>query len=684
MLDSKKVKEKKDVLNEKRLRVDLLTILKTDFSLITILVSLIWICLYMFIPIDFAFKIPFNFFLFQDWEASGPTSHGLGVMLIFMLLINPIAKKLGKKPLGPDQLIFANIMVIIGILTTYAGFFLSWIGLMVGPAYLRMTDPTKYDPYLSNISPLVAPKSQEAIMALYNGGSSVPWGEWIPPFISWGLFMGVLFFVMLCMGVLVRRKWTEHEHLNYPIASMTLSFMGDIGATEDAPEGGSIWKNNIMWIGFAFAFIWYASHHLNRYFPAFPMFHEDALNRIKMGSLREQPLIYTAMGGNVATVRFRPSFLGLLWFAQVDLLFSIWFFNLLQTILNMFFINRGTFGFVLGGHSAIVNRQWNSIMFGSMFGMGILYLWAAREDIKLIFRAAFSKGESKLDDSEEPMSYKTAVIGGILGLIFLFAFSVFLLKVKFIWALIIIAFILCWTLALARIRAESGIGWAIGAGNQRFSSSFLVPFFGTKTLGASGLVDGAFLSEWARDWQVNFLSHTMEGYKMADVVGARRKSINVAAFMGYIMGLAMCLFVLLPMFYSRGASLGWQRFRSYGYNEFELGVNWLSGVPKPTDPASIFFSLFSVGFIVFLGVMRSTFVWWPFHPIGYFFGAGYLSGWLVEQAFVIWLIKTLIVRWGGESLRRKLTPAFTGMIYGTMVVCLIAPIVRYIVALFGY
>lgn len=680
----KSVDTREQVPREKRVRARLLTILKTDFSLVTILVALIWIFLYMFIPIDYGFKIPFNFFLFQDWEVAGPTSHGLGVMLIFMLVVNPIARKLGKKPLGPDQLIFANIMVIVGILTTYAGFFLSWIGLMVGPSYLKMTNPTIYEPYLSNISPLIAPNSEEAIMALYGGESSVPWAIWLPPFISWALFMGVTIFVMMCMGVLVRRKWTEHEHLTYPIATMTLSFMGDIGATEEAPEGGSIWKNPIMWIGFAFAFIWYVSHHLNRYWPAIPMLHESSLNRIKMGSLQGLPLIYTAMGGNVAAVTFRPSFLGLLWYAQVDLLFSVWFFALLQTLLNAFFISRGTFGFVLGGHQAIVTRQWNSIMYGSAFGMGLLYLWGARQEIKLIFKDVFSKEGPKLDDSEEPMSYKTAVIGGILGLLFLFIFSMALVKVKFIWTFINLTFVFCWTLALARIRAESGIGWAIGTGNQRFSVSFLVPFFGTKTLGANGVIEGAFLSEWARGWHVNFLSHTLEGYKMADVVGARRKTINVSVFMGYIMGLAMCLFVILPMFYNRGASPAWNMFRSYGYNEFELGVGWMRGAPKPLDTAVIFFSVFSVAFIIFLGVMRATFVWWPFHPIGYFFGAGYLSRWLVEQAFVIWVIKTLVLRWGGESLRKKLTPAFTGMIYGTMVVCLIAPIFRYILALFGY
>ncbi len=684
MSTDKKTAAEVQVSKEKRVRINLLSILKTDFSTLTFLIALIWIFLYMFIPIDFAFKMPFNFFLFQDWEVAGPTSHGLGVMLVFMLLINPIAKKLGKKGPGPDQLIFANMMVIIGILTIYAGFFLSWIGLMVGPSYLIMTNPTLYSPHLSNISPLIAPKSEDAIRTLYNGGSTVPWSVWIPPFISWSLFMGVTLFVMMCMGVLVRRKWTDHEHLSYPISTMTLSFMGDIGATSGSSKSGSIWRNRIMWAGFAFAFIWYASHHLNRYWPAIPMLHENSLNKLKMSYFIGNPLIYTAMGGSEALVKFRPSFLGLLWYAPGDILFSMWLFTLLQTLLNMAFIKMGTFGFVLGGQTSIVARQWNSIMYSSAFALGLLYLWGVREEIKIIFKDVFSKKGSKLDDSEEPMSYKTAVIGGILGIAFLFFFFMVLVKVKFIWVLINLAFVFCWALAMARIRAESGIGWAIGTGNQRFSYNVLVPLFGTKALGSSALVEGAFLSEWARAWHVNFLSHTLEGYKVIDVVGKRRKSINVAVFTGYIMGLAMCLLVILPMLYRRGASQSWYMFNSYGYREFELGVSWVNGAPKPPDAGVIFFSVFSIIFTIFLGVMRSTFVWWPFHPVGYFFGAGALSSSLVEQAFVIWIIKSLVLRWGGESLRKRITPAFTGMIYGTMVVCLIAPLFRYVLSLLGY
>ena len=64
------------------------------------------------------------------------------------------------------------------------------------------------------------------------------------------------------------------------------------------------------------------------------------------------------------------------------------------------------------------------------------------------------------------------------------------------------------------------------------------------------------------------------------------------------------------------------------------------------------------------GLLPSDRVGWPFHPLGYVLCTSWtvLSYWF--PMLVAWVIKSLVVRYGGMRLYTGLRPLFLGLIFG--------------------
>src|SRR5206468_480264 len=64
-----------------------------------------------------------------------------------------------------------------------------------------------------------------------------------------------------------------------------------------------------------------------------------------------------------------------------------------------------------------------------------------------------------------------------------------------------------------------------------------------------------------------------------------------------------------------------------------------------------------------LSILRLRFAGFPFHPLGYAMTCSY--GDLIWGPFlVVWLLKSLVLRWGGMALYRKSIPLMLGLALG--------------------
>jgi hypothetical protein len=71
--------------------------------------------------------------------------------------------------------------------------------------------------------------------------------------------------------------------------------------------------------------------------------------------------------------------------------------------------------------------------------------------------------------------------------------------------------------------------------------------------------------------------------------------------------------------------------------------------------------------VLLMMTMRSRFLWFPLHPLGYLVAPGYAIKRLWFSFFLGWLIKSLVMKYGGSDAYRNLRPFMIGLILGNVV-----------------
>jgi hypothetical protein len=87
---------------------------------------------------------------------------------------------------------------------------------------------------------------------------------------------------------------------------------------------------------------------------------------------------------------------------------------------------------------------------------------------------------------------------------------------------------------------------------------------------------------------------------------------------------------------------------------------------QPTEPdrLGLWFVAGGLAFTLFLVKMRTVFIAFPFHPVGYAIAGTYTIDTTWMPFFLAWLAKSLLLRYGGMRLYRAALPFFLGLILG--------------------
>ena len=66
--------------------------------------------------------------------------------------------------------------------------------------------------------------------------------------------------------------------------------------------------------------------------------------------------------------------------------------------------------------------------------------------------------------------------------------------------------------------------------------------------------------------------------------------------------------------------------------------------------------------------LRQRFLWWPLHPIGFPIMTSWLIDWMWFSVFFAWLIKVVVLKYGGASMFTRSRHFFLGIIVGRMLI----------------
>ena len=483
---------------------------------------------------------------------------------------------------------------------------------------------------------------KEVIRGYYEGNTSLYEPSiafaWLKPIAFWVVFTLVLYFTLVCLVILLRKRWIEEEKLSYPIIQLPL---------EMTLYTQRFFRDGRLWLGFGIAAGLDLIHGFHRFYPAIP----DFTTKFNLAPLfTEHP--WNAIGW--MPVCFYPFVIGLAYFMPLDLSFSTWFFYLFW---KMQLVARAALGFTrlsgpyLGDQSA-----------GAWLGIGALSLWLSRRSITRAARIAFQRGST--EDQEEPLPYRWALGGVVLGLGFLIAFS---------WAagmspLIALSFFLLYlliVLAATRMRAELGPPThdLYYEGPERVITSAI----GTRRLGPNNLAMFSLYFWITRDYRCHPMPHQLEGFKIAERARMNGRKLVGAMMLATLVGALASFWAILQLHYDYGATA-----RVHGYalglawESYSRLQNWLN-YPTTADTGVLGQMGFGLGLTTFLMVMRRRFLGFPFHPVGYAVAGSWTMSWMWFSVFLSWGIKAVLLRGGGLRLYRKAVPFFLGLMLGQFV-----------------
>jgi len=574
-------------------------------------------------------------------------------VFLFFLLTFIVNAALGKVKstfaLNSSELKTVYIMMVVACAIPTMGMSAQLLPIITSPFYFALPENSWAELIQPHIKPWLVPQGKLWIKYFYEGlpswESRIPWGIWIKPLLIWGSFLLVLYFVMMCLMVILRKQWMEKERLVYPLAQLPLEMSRLEGKSILSP----LFKNRVMWLGFAIAFGISSLNGLHYYYPVVP---------------GVELVQYVSIFRRTTTLIFRLSFpmVGFFYMVHLDVAFSLWFFNLLSLVVRGF---MAYFGYhytenlgIYGSPSPIFAHQG----MGAIAVLVVSGLWVGREHLKQVIQKAF-KNDPNIDDSHEALPYRVAFWGMLIGLIYM----TFWLNATGIPLWIVPIFLFATFLifvGLTRIVVESGMAEAVAS---TIGSSFVISGIGARPLGPQGLTAMALTYVWSSDIRTFVMASAANGLKVAELGSERKRPLFWAMMLAIIVCAVSSIWMLLRVSYLYGGINGNDWFYDGGA---KAPYNYIiTQIMNPTE-ANItgwYIKGIGAGIMTILMFLRQRFLWWPFHPIGFAIGPIWMMDQMWFTVFLAWIIKFSILRYGGLKLYRTLLPLFLGLILGQFV-----------------
>jgi hypothetical protein len=244
---------------------------------------------------------------------------------------------------------------------------------------------------------------------------------------------------------------------------------------------------------------------------------------------------------------------------------------------------------------------------------------------------------------------------------------------------------------MGRVIAETGLFFI----QPRFvMSTILIGILGPRFLGlTSTLMLMLFSSVLTIDPRETFMPFFINSLKIVegrDVKVGRTGALSGAAL---VIGLAVALPATLYWQYSEGANLSdgfatWEaagftyrntlrlkyRQEAQGVTEEDLASPGGIASIRPVKPYLLWTAAISCVLVIGVSICKMRFPWWPIHPVMFLICAGWGIS-VVGFSFLLgWLVKALVMKYGGTRVYQDLKPVVIGVMAGEFLSALV-PIV---------
>ncbi len=469
-------------------------------------------------------------YLFLDFAAPGVFG-----LLFFLVLLNSLLKFVRRSwALDPAEILVVTIMMLMAGSVVTMGYMLQIFSFMSAGRFFADAS-NEYAKYILAHTPSwMLVNDDRAIGWFYKGipeGQGIPWAAWAKPFLGWLPLILSVYLVMICLMVIVRRQWAEHERLVYPQAQLPLAMAGD---PDDRHAFPALYRSALFWIGFAVPFTISALNGLHGYIQSVP-------------NVRLSTSIPMFRGASYLSFRLSFPWVGFSYLLNLDVGLSLWFFALVAFVQQGIFKIRGIksdefLGIYGANTTPIIAHQG----MGAFLVFVAVILWMGRRHLGDVLRKAI-RNDPAVDDSDEMMSYRGAVIGTLAGsLVFWIWMTLAGLPFWLGPAFIVLAMVIFF--GLTRIVVQGGFP---SIRPPSIAQPMLLSGLGSGAFGPSGIVALCYTYAWAADIRTFPMVPAAHAGKMSERIG-RKRGLFAAMWLGILVTLLVSFFATLKFAHEKG------------------------------------------------------------------------------------------------------------------------------------
>jgi len=520
---------------------------------------------------------------------------------------------------------------------------------------------------------------------------AIPWKLWVRPMILWSVLITALFLLVMCVAEWFRRKWVDSENLAFPLVEVADSIIRHDQRLESAedlrsPEPRGRAFSPLFLSGLALGFLILTLEALGHYQiigrPLVMVF-DVSKEILAVGPLKEIDRVVLVIS---------PIVVGLAFLVNLEISFSIWFVYVVYRL--VFWLARG--------NSVIADNLFTGYGGGRDYPFQMEQLLGASLCFTaiLVWKSLRSQPLTPAIRANAFIPQRLNTVGLILLPLLIFGL-LWSLGVTSLPLLLLAAVVAAaQSVAAARARAETGLP------TEHVSYEFakLPIVFGlTGMTGAKVFTSFISLAFLPMSMLFAMLPQHLENMELARRFKVAYRTIAVSAVVAFATALVvgMASFVVLSYFIGEkfsGAAVfpGFTgSFSSLQVAHYPLWVSHFfgeAGLTKFTQVHWIRIVFLALGGGVFgaLTFLRGRFLKFPVHPLGYLLllmglwfevispyfrgdagGAHKEAAWLWGSVFIAWLLKKIIIKYGGMNSYKHAKPFFIGLVVGS-VLCVFA------------
>ena len=281
-------------------------------------------------------------------------------------------------------------------------------------------------------------------------------------------------------------------------------------------------------------------------------------------------------------------------------------------------------------------------------------------------------GKRGPDDSAEPLSSRTTLIGALVGIAVVIGMPIAFGVVWWV-SLMYFGIMLLVLIVYCRNRAEMGfpIVWGYPLYQQR---QFMINFLGSGPLVSAGNMQSLTLltmfSWLQRSVNQAITGFGQEAHVAANRLGFDRRTIAKVVIGALVFGIIAAFLINLTTFYeygglvlsSAGGIQGGQMTQEV-LRQYIAVSGWID-MPTPPNVQKMAYTI--AGAVLALGMIlgRRAWVKFPFHPGGYALAFCHEGAFMWFPALLLWGVKAITLRVGGIGTYRRVARGFMAFTLG--------------------